>query len=232
LSFVAGESENVGVVLAPQWGKSTVAKMIGGLKTPDGGEILLNGRKIDEVHHKDRNLAVIYSDFALMNGKRFWQNTAFPLKIRKVDKATCREKALQALNRFGLSGRENEKIRLTEHKKSKVAATTWGERLQLALARASLRPFDLIVFDDIFKHIDRITAFNCTKLLLDGKKTAAVWLSSEIDDLDFCNRVYVVADGKNAFDGTFVECKEFIETSGCFCSRQDEVSDGKEDKCD
>ena len=207
LSFSLEENEVLGIVIEAQWGKSTVAKLASGLQPVSAGSVLLDGKPLSETPPKERGLAVIFDDFALMKGKKFWVNAAYTLKIRGVRKAERKAAAITALERFGLHGKAELKIK--KH-------TPAEEKLAVSLARASLRNFRLIIFDDTFSRVNYDAAKKLTSILTEGRNTAQMYLSSEVKDLSFCDRIVVVSNGKNVFSGNYGQAVEFVRETHCF----------------
>jgi len=186
LSFTVSENETAGIVIEPQWGKTTVAKLIAGLQKPSGGEILLDGKPLEQTPPQERGIVIIYDTFALMKGRKFWVNAAYTLKIRKVKKRERKAAAIEALQKFEL----NENGRVTKK-------TPDADKLALVLARASLREARLVIFDDVFKKAECDTAKRLIRLL---DVPTQIYLSSEVKELSFCDKIVIVTDGKDITD--------------------------------
>lgn len=204
LSFEVGEGERVGIAAEKQCGKTSVVKMIAGLTMPTDGKILLYGKPLEQTPPSDRGIGAVFDDFALMKGKTVRKNLEFPLKVRKAE--DFRQKATAAAENFGLED-------LLDVKAKKLSAE---QKFLTALARLSAREINLLVLDDVLRNIDKNFAIQYIGRFLEGRNCGVLQLSSSVDDLAYCGRVYVVADGAVVFCGGYDEAKSFVETSRCF----------------
>ena len=84
------------VIVGPSGcGKSTTLRMIAGLETVTSGSIVLEGREINDIDTKDRDIAMVFQNYALYNNMTAFENIAFPLKIRKESKDEIYKKVMQ-----------------------------------------------------------------------------------------------------------------------------------------
>ena len=107
-------------------GKTTILRMIAGFESPDEGKIFLGDEQIDELTPNKRDTAMVFQSYALLPHYNIFDNVAYGLKLRKMDKATIREKVLHILSLVGLEGMEE---RMTNQ-------LSGGQQQRVALARA------------------------------------------------------------------------------------------------
>ncbi len=125
-------------------GKSTILRLIAGLETPDNGTIMLDDREITHVAPKDRDMAMVFQNYALYPHMSVFDNLAFGLKMRKTPKDIIRqrvEKTAQTLN-------------LGELLKRKSKALSGGQQQRIALGRAIIREPALFLFDEPLSNLD------------------------------------------------------------------------------
>ena len=80
------------VLLGPSGcGKTTTMRMIAGLEDATDGEILVDGKKINDLEPKDRDVAMVFQSYALYPNMNVYENIRFPLKVRGIDKSTHNE---------------------------------------------------------------------------------------------------------------------------------------------
>ncbi len=126
-------------------GKTTLLRMLAGMELPSGGEILLNGERINEVPANRRPTCMVFQSLALFPHRTVGQNIEFSLKIRGVDAATRRERALGLMRQ----------LRLPEDYYDKsVTKCSGGERQRVALARALAFDPQILFFDEPLSAID------------------------------------------------------------------------------
>src|SRR5215475_1963192 len=102
VNFSIGEGESL-VLLGPSGsGKSTTLRLIAGLETPDSGEISLRGKRIEHLRARDRNIGVIFQNYALFPRMTVAENIGFGLRIRKWEKKKRGEVVNRLLDLIGL----------------------------------------------------------------------------------------------------------------------------------
>src|SRR5690606_3255907 len=87
-------------------GKTTILRMVAGLENPTGGEIRIKGKRVNETPIHKRNLGLVFQNYALFPHKTIFDNVAFGLKYRNVDKQRIRERVTRALEIVRLPGVE------------------------------------------------------------------------------------------------------------------------------
>jgi len=144
VSFSIAEGESL-VLLGPSGsGKSTTLRLIAGLETPDTGEIFLRGKRIEHLRARERNIGVIFQNYALFPRMTVAENISFGLRIRKWRKKK-REEVVDRL--LGLIGLQDQRDKFP----SQISG---GQQQRVAIARALAYEPDLLLFDESFSALD------------------------------------------------------------------------------
>ncbi len=125
-------------------GKTTTLRMIAGFESPDEGEIYLGGEAINALTPNKRDTAMVFQSYALLPHYNIFDNVAYGLKLRKLDKATIREKVTSILKLVGLEGME---ARMTNQ-------LSGGQQQRVALARALVLEPGVLLFDEPLSNLD------------------------------------------------------------------------------
>ena len=125
-------------------GKTTTLRMIAGFESPDEGEIYLGGEPINELTPNKRDTAMVFQSYALLPHYNIFDNVAYGLKLRKLDKATIKEKVTGILKLVGLEGME---ARMTNQ-------LSGGQQQRVALARALVLEPGVLLFDEPLSNLD------------------------------------------------------------------------------
>ena len=125
-------------------GKTTTLRMIAGFESPDAGEIYLGGEAINALTPNKRDTAMVFQSYALLPHYNIFDNVAYGLKLRKMDKNTIREKVTRILKLVGLEGMEE---RMTN-------PLSGGQQQRVALARALVLEPGVLLFDEPLSNLD------------------------------------------------------------------------------
>ena len=125
-------------------GKSTTLRMIAGLEEITGGEIFINDQLVNEKDPKDRNVSMVFQNYALYPHMTVEENLGFSLKIAKVDKKEIEERVKEAVQILGLQ----------ELQKRKPSQLSGGQRQRVAMGRAIVRRPDAFLFDEPLSNLD------------------------------------------------------------------------------
>lgn len=126
-------------------GKSTLIRMLAGLETPSTGEILLRGRRLNEVPANRRPSCMVFQSLALFSQMTVGANIEFALTMRRVDRETRRNRALELMDLLRLP---------REFYAKPVVLCSGGERQRVALARALASDPEILFFDEPLSAID------------------------------------------------------------------------------
>ena len=125
-------------------GKSTTLRMVAGLEEISGGELYIGGQLMNDVAPKDRDIAMVFQNYALYPHMTVRENIAFPLKLRKVGKAEIDQRVNQAAEILGI----------TEYLDRKPKALSGGQRQRVAIGRAIVREPKVLLMDEPLSNLD------------------------------------------------------------------------------
>ena len=125
-------------------GKSTTLRMIAGLEEISGGELYIDGKLVNDVPPKDRDIAMVFQNYALYPHMTVYDNMAFGLKLRKVDKAEIDRKVREAA----------EILDITQYLDRKPKALSGGQRQRVAIGRAIVRNPKVFLMDEPLSNLD------------------------------------------------------------------------------
>ena len=125
-------------------GKTTTLRMIAGFESPDEGEIYLGDETINELTPNKRDTAMVFQSYALFPHYNVFDNVAYGLKLRKMDKDVIKEKVMKILDLVELSGME---ARMTNQ-------LSGGQQQRVALARALVVEPSVLLFDEPLSNLD------------------------------------------------------------------------------
>lgn len=125
-------------------GKSTTLRMIAGLEEITEGDLYLNGIRINDVPSKDRDIAMVFQNYALYSHMTVYDNIAFSLKLRKLPKAEIEAKVKETAKMLGLESLL----------KRKPKSLSGGQRQRVALGRAIVRKPQVFLMDEPLSNLD------------------------------------------------------------------------------
>ncbi len=142
---IAVEDREFLVLVGPSGcGKSTLLNTIAGLESVTEGEIRIDGRRVNELHPKDRDIAVVFQSYALYPNMNVEQNMAFGMEMRGVAKAE-RARAVQEVARL---------LQIEALLKRKPGQLSGGQRQRVAMGRALVRHPKISLFDEPLSNLD------------------------------------------------------------------------------
>ncbi|HYF21464.1 MAG TPA: sn-glycerol-3-phosphate ABC transporter ATP-binding protein UgpC [Ramlibacter sp.] len=142
LDIAAGEFV---VIVGPSGcGKSTLLRLLAGLDAPDQGDILINGQRVNDWAPKERDIAMVFQNYALYPQMTVRENMGFSLKLRKADPAQIASKVQAAADVLGL-GELLDRL---------PAQLSGGQRQRVAMGRAIVRNPKVFLFDEPLSNLD------------------------------------------------------------------------------
>lgn len=171
-------------------GKSTILRMIAGLEDISGGNIYIGDKKVNNVHPKDRDIAFVFQSYALYPHMTVYENIAFGLKMRKVDKETIDLKVREAA----------EILNLTEYLDRKPKQLSGGQRQRVALGRAIVRNPKVFLMDEPLSNLDaklRVQMRAEIKKLHEKLQTTFIYVThDQTEALTMGDRIVILDKGK------------------------------------
>ena len=125
-------------------GKSTTLRMVAGLEEISGGDLLIDGVRVNDMSPKDRDIAMVFQTYALYPHMTVYENMAFPLKIAKLPKDEIDKKVREAAEILGI----------TEYLERKPKALSGGQRQRVAIGRAIVRNPKVLLMDEPLSNLD------------------------------------------------------------------------------
>src|SRR6185503_17108344 len=133
------------VIVGPSGcGKSTLLRMIAGLETATQGEIRIGGKRVNEVEPKDRNIAMVFQNYALYPHMTVYENMSYGLRIRRMDRTQIRARVDRAA----------AILELSPYLQRKPRELSGGQRQRVAMGRAIVREPAAFLFDEPLSNLD------------------------------------------------------------------------------
>ncbi|MEM8869691.1 MAG: ABC transporter ATP-binding protein [Pseudomonadota bacterium] len=178
------------VLLGPSGcGKTTTMRMIAGLEDVTGGEIVIDGRVVNDLDPKDRDVAMVFQSYALYPNLNVYENIRFPLKVRKTDPSTHDERVKRAA----------EMVELTDFMHRRPAELSGGQRQRVALARAIVREPNVFLMDEPLSNLDaklRVSTRHQIKNLSHELQVTTIYVThDQIEAMTLADRVVVMSKG-------------------------------------
>ncbi|MGN1416875.1 MAG: ABC transporter ATP-binding protein [Oscillospiraceae bacterium] len=144
VSFSIEKGRLIGLLGPSGSGKTTILRMIAGLEHPDSGEIIIDGKVVNDIPASKRGIGFVFQSYALFRYMTVYDNIAFGLKVQKADKKYIDERVRELIDLIGLTGLE----------KRYPSQLSGGQRQRVAFARALAPNPQLLLLDEPFAAID------------------------------------------------------------------------------
>ena len=189
VSFIAEDKEFVVLVGPSGCGKTTVLRMIAGLEDISSGEIFIGEALVNKMPPKDRDIAMVFQNYALYPHMTVFENMAFALKLRKESKEEIKKKVDFAANMLGILDRL----------KNKPGQLSGGQRQRVALGRAIVRNPKVFLFDEPLSNLDaklRVAMrAEIVKLHHTLGNTMIYVTHDQVEAMTMADRIVVMKDG-------------------------------------
>ena len=183
------EGEFVALVGPSGCGKSTLLRIISGLEPSTGGDIVLDGKRVNDVSAADRGLAMVFQSYALYPHMTVFENMSFALKLAGVDKALIRDKVNKAA----------AILNLTEYLERTPKVLSGGQRQRVAIGRAIVRAPKVFLFDEPLSNLDAAlrgqTRIEIAHLHRELGATTIYVTHDQVEAMTLADRVVVLRDG-------------------------------------
>ncbi|MDF2505220.1 ABC transporter ATP-binding protein [Clostridium sp.] len=178
VSFEIERGKLIGLLGPSGSGKTTILRIIAGLETADSGEIYIDGKLVNDIAPGKRGIGFVFQNYALFRNMTVYQNVAFGLSIKKVNKNEIKKRVLELIELVGLKGLE----------KRYPSQLSGGQRQRVAFARALAPNPQLLLLDEPFAAIDAKV-----------RKELRTWLKQMIHKLGITS-IFVTHDQEEAVE--------------------------------
>lgn len=192
-------------------GKTTTLRMIAGLEESTSGDIYFDGKRINDIPSKDRDMAMVFQDYALYPHMTVFDNMAFGLKMRKIPKSEITVQVEHTAERLGI----------THLLKRKPHALSGGERQRVALGRAMVRQPKVFLFDEPLSNLDAALRVQMREELLQLHRelqTTFIYVThDQIEAMTMANRIAIM--NKGIIQQCDIPSKVYSQPSNCFVAQ-------------
>ena len=195
VNFGVEKGKLIGLLGPSGSGKTTILRMIAGLETPDSGDIIIDGVRVNDLAASKRGIGFVFQNYALFRYMTVYDNIAFGLRVEKADKKKIDERVRELIKLIGLEGLE----------KRYPSQLSGGQRQRVAFARALAPNPQLLLLDEPFAAIDAKV-----------RKELRSWLREMIEKLGVTS-IFVTHDQDEAIevaDEIIITNKGRIEQTG------------------
>ena len=195
VNFGVEKGKLIGLLGPSGSGKTTILRMIAGLETPDSGDIIIDGVRVNDLAASKRGIGFVFQNYALFRYMTVYDNIAFGLRVQKADKKKIDERVRELIKLTGLEGLE----------KRYPSQLSGGQRQRVAFARALAPNPQLLLLDEPFAAIDAKV-----------RKELRSWLREMIEKLGVTS-IFVTHDQDEAIevaDEIIITNKGRIEQTG------------------
>ena len=170
-------------------GKSTTLRMVAGLEEISGGDLLIDGVRVNDVEPKDRDIAMVFQSYALYPHMTVRGNMEFPLKLRKMPKDEIKKRVDAAAETLGI----------TEYLDRKPKALSGGQRQRVAIGRAIVREPKVLLMDEPLSNLDaklrNQMRAEIIKLRQRNKSTFLYVTHDKTEAMTLGDRIVIMKDG-------------------------------------
>jgi len=196
------------VILGPSGcGKSTLLRLIAGLETLTAGEVFIDGKVVNKLEPADRDIAMVFQNYALYPHMSVYKNMAYGLKIRRMPKPEIDERVRNAA----------KILELTELLDRKPRELSGGQRQRVAMGRCIVREPKVFLFDEPLSNLDaklRVQMRLEIRRLHDDLKITSVYVThDQVEAMTLGDRLIVMDNGYAAQIGSPLEVYERPETT-------------------
>ena len=214
-SYQASRNVNFGIekgkligLLGPSGsGKTTILRMIAGPENPDSGEIIIDGKVVNDVPASERGIGFVFQNYALFRYMTVYDNVAFGLKVQKVDKKKIHARVMELVKLVGLEGLE----------KRYPSQLSGGQRQRVAFARALAPNPQVLLLDEPFAAIDakiRQELRSWLKEMIEKLGITSIFVTHDQDEaIEVADEIIITNAGQIEQKGTPVEVYRNPETA-------------------
>lgn len=199
VSFGIEKGRLVGLLGPSGSGKTTILRMLAGLETPDSGDIIIDGKRVNDIAAGKRGIGFVFQSYALFRYMTVYDNIAFGLKVQKADKKYINERVRELIELTGLGGLE----------KRYPGQLSGGQRQRVAFARAIAPNPHLLLLDEPFAAIDakvRHELRTWLKEMIEKLGVTSIFVTHDQDEaVEVADEIIIVNNGRVEQQGTPLE---------------------------
>lgn len=195
VSLTIPSNQIFGIIGKSGAGKSSLVRLISMMETPDSGEVLYDGERVDNLPEKElvlrrRRIGMIFQNFNLFSSRSAAQNIAYPMEICGVPKEEINKRVDELL----------EIVELSDRKNARISTLSGGQKQRIAIARALANKPDVLFCDEATSALDPQTTtsiLNLIRKIQTQMNLTVVMITHQMEVVrDACSQVAVVNDGK------------------------------------
>lgn len=190
INFGIEKGKLVGLLGPSGSGKTTILRMLAGLETADSGDILIDGKVVNDVPASKRGIGFVFQSYALFRYMTIYDNVAFGLKIQKWPKQRIKERVHEMLKLVGLEGLENRYPN----------QLSGGQRQRIAFARALAPQPQLLLLDEPFAAIDakvRLELRSWLREMISSVGVTSIFVTHDQDEaIEVADQIIITNQGQ------------------------------------
>ena len=196
VSFGIEKGKLIGLLGPSGSGKTTILRMIAGLEHPDSGEIIIDGKVVNDIPASQRGIGFVFQSYALFRYMTVYENVAFGLRVQKADKKYIDRRVRELIELIGLKGLE----------KRYPSQLSGGQRQRVAFARALAPNPQLLLLDEPFAAIDakvRQELRSWLKNMIEQLGVTSIFVTHDRDEaIEVADEIIITNQGRIEQKGT------------------------------
>lgn len=199
VNFGVEKGKLIGLLGPSGSGKTTILRMIAGLETPDSGDIIIDGVRVNDLAASKRGIGFVFQNYALFRYMTVYDNIAFGLRVQKADKKKIDERVRELIKLIGLEGLE----------KRYPSQLSGGQRQRVAFARALAPNPQLLLLDEPFAAIDakvRKELRSWLREMIEKLGVTSIFVTHDQDEaIELADEIIITNKGRIEQTGTPIE---------------------------
>ncbi|MBB6674832.1 sulfate/molybdate ABC transporter ATP-binding protein [Cohnella nanjingensis] len=190
VEFSIAKGQLIGLLGPSGGGKTSILRMLAGLETPDEGDIVFHGQRVNDLPPQERGIGFVFQNYALFKHMTVAENIAFGLEVKKWPKAKVKERVAELVELTGLKGFESR----YPHQLS------GGQRQRVAFARALAPEPQLLLLDEPFAAIDakiRHELRSWLREMIDRLGITSIFVTHDQDEaIEVADEIMIINQGR------------------------------------
>ena len=204
VNFGVEKGKLIGLLGPSGSGKTTILRMIAGLETPDSGDIIIDGVRVNDLAASKRGIGFVFQNYALFRYMTVYDNIAFGLRVQKADKKKIDERVRELIKLIGLEGLE----------KRYPSQLSGGQKQRISIARVFLKNPPILILDEATSALDneseKIVQDSLEKL---AKGRTVFTIAHRLTTIRNANMILVLTENGIEEQGTH---QELIDKKGLY----------------